>query len=476
MPIKGGADVMSQADETIDLGPAVHALPPANTWPALTGSRASHETCAAIGLTPGVPIVMSGHQPWFWHPGILAKRLAARAWSAAHGAQAAWLTVDQDALWPWTLEVPASTSQGVLAAHKVHLASEQPPSPVSEQPAQRVSIDTDALRAKGCSREIAERLEALCAAINVEQAAPSAAMQIERAMRSLTGDALPSISARSLLSLPACRARLEHMLDDPRACCEAYNRAVATHGGARPLAQQGDDWELPLWRIASGRRELVHASDLRTAQSDSSLFDELAPKALLLTALVRLDICDLFIHGLGGGATAGRDGYDRATEAWVQNWLGASLAPAVAVSADLRLQLATTTDAASSLPTRDDLDRAVHRAHTSASNPEHVGDAERSKRKRALVEAIEQSDSRTERARLFREMHDLLDEHQDVHAEALHGLRAHAEDLRQRQGNRAIAMRRDWPWMLYPQSALDALCTQIEAACQASAASQEHRP
>ena len=56
----------------------------------------------------------------------------------------------------------------------------------------------------------------------------------------------------------------------------------------------------------------------------------LMPRALLLTALVRLGMCDLFIHGTGGLI------YDRVTEQWFADWLGqaeGSIAPMIGVTA-----------------------------------------------------------------------------------------------------------------------------------------------
>src|SRR6185295_16354495 len=108
---------------------------------------------------------------------------------------------------------------------------------------------------------------------------------------------------------------LDRMRADRAACTLAYNRAVARHPSAhvRPLIEEPGRTELPLWRMPDqqGRPRLpVFASDLPGLDPS-----RLAPRALLMTALVRLEACYLFIHGTGGGQ------YDRITEAWLSGWL-----------------------------------------------------------------------------------------------------------------------------------------------------------
>src|SRR5207237_6310283 len=113
--------------------------------------------------------------------------------------------------------------------------------------------------------------------------------------------------------------------------------------------------ELPLWRIrpdgtrmhaydsdvetglGSGQWSVV--SDQRTEQAESKIqnpkskIPPLLPRALFMTALVRLGMCDLFVHGFGGA------NYDRAMEVWIRDWLGVDVGPIAVVSATLRLTL-----------------------------------------------------------------------------------------------------------------------------------------
>ena len=84
-----------------------------------------------------------------------------------------------------------------------------------------------------------------------------------------------------------------------------------------------DDYvEVPLWRIRDdGRRMRAYDSDVERWLDDPPGAPRLMPRALMLTALVRLAMCDLFVHGTGGAA------YDTVMEAWISSWLGVTPAP-----------------------------------------------------------------------------------------------------------------------------------------------------
>jgi hypothetical protein len=60
-----------------------------------------------LGLPTDRPVVMSGHQTTFWHPGILAKWYAMNAAAQrVHGATA-WVAVDHDTDDPTAIAYPA---------------------------------------------------------------------------------------------------------------------------------------------------------------------------------------------------------------------------------------------------------------------------------------------------------------------------------------------------------------------------------
>ena len=70
-----------------------------------------------------------------------------------------------------------------------------------------------------------------------------------------------------------------------------------------------DECELPFWR-------LDRATMSRTPLMEGDSASLIAPRALTLTAIARLLLCDVFIHGTGGAR------YDLAMERWIGAALG----------------------------------------------------------------------------------------------------------------------------------------------------------
>ncbi len=184
----------------------------------------------------------------------------------------------------------------------------------------------------------------------------------------------PSVFATALASTEAFAALLEAMRADPGACVRAYNRACAAHpdAGMRPLVAEEapGQVELPLWRLVPGERKRpVFARELPSIPAH-----ELAPRALLMTGLVRLFACDLFIHGFGGGGLDGAGGYEAINDGWFAAWRETSApvraalpwppAPYVTVTATRLLPLG-----AEAPPTAAEAARAVWRAHHALHDP-----------------------------------------------------------------------------------------------------------
>ncbi len=423
----------------------------AHTDGACTHEHA-RETRLALGLDVDRPVILSGHQPTLWHPGVLAKRFALQACATASNAQPLWLVVDQDTLDPWVFDVPLHNANGSLGITQIRIG----PAPAEAVPMRAVPpITPELVLPPEVPTGVREGLERASALLAEHREAPSAAAQIERVTAALLNDATPAIFASELNTLPGFARLTTKMLDDPAACAQAYNRAVQSHGGARELfCRPGGgegDWELPLWQLNEIRRP-VFASELADLDPRT-----LAPKALSMTALLRLEVCDLFIHGSGGGATGSDGGYDRAAEAWIHDWLGDSLCPATVVSADLHLDLL---DAPA--PGLSDLNSAIHLAHSAQHDPGLVGDPGRAHAKRDLVERITASDDRSVRSELFREMHRLIDEHREANREAVALTAQNAQKIRLRLGDAEIAHRRDWSFVMYPEASIESLRQAIQ--------------
>jgi hypothetical protein len=171
---------------------------------------------------------------------------------------------------------------------------------------------------------------------------------------------------------------------------------------------------------------------------------------------VRRNLCDLFIHGTGGAI------YDRATDSWIREWLGETLAPSVAITADVYRDLPV--DARRDA-TEQHLDHALWLAHSARHNPNLLGDARGEFDKRRLLEQINAAPrSSLQRVDLYRGMHRMLASVRESHQDELKTLDTHAAELRRGLAVTHLESRRDWSCILYQTSQLDRLSKAIEAA------------
>jgi hypothetical protein len=230
----------------------------------------------------------------------------------------------------------------------------------------------------------------------------------------------------------------------------------------RPLVadEVQDRYELPLWWLPpGGPRHHVYAEMLGEIP-----LDQLAPKALLMTGVLRLAGCDLFIHGTGGGGTeesAGHEGYDRVTEDWLHAWLGtepSKLAPITVATATRLLPLP-----GGEPPEPSAVARAVWLAHHARHSPDVLRDAYYGDAKARLVHAVRAAPA-PDRARLFRQLQALLAEYRRLHEPDLQAMQRQAALASGRLLNAAVAFDRTWAFPLYPDSQLESLQAEIIAA------------
>jgi hypothetical protein len=186
--------------------------------------------------------------------------------------------------------------------------------------------------------------------------------------------------------------------------------------------------------------------------------EHLAPRALLLTALMRGAFCDLFIHGLGGA------GYDRITERWWRLWTGSELAPKTTVSADIFLPLDVP------ISTTQQWSQAQWWAHHLPHNIDRVatdlGARERSwvSRKRDLLAHMGDDRDRPRRAGAFAGLHEVNGLLARARPQLLDAARRDLDRTRAGLANRAVAAKRDWCFALYRPAQLAELGDAIGGA------------
>lgn len=410
-----------------------------------------------LGLPTDRPVVMSGHQAEFWHPGIVAKIFALG--HADQRAATAWTVVDTDENDPTQVRYPSRALRA--SAWSLEPKNSHPGVPTGKRPpidARSLTPPEDAPRGP-----IREGLVRIADGLHRAGPAGSLAEQCTIAAFSLLPEhQRPQTVLSSLLARTTLFAELvDAMRRDPLACARAYNAAAAGQPDARlrPLhiAPDGASAELPLWSVAPGRprRRVV-----MPAGGDPPGPSELAPKALLLTALLRRGACDLFIHGTGG------ERYDRAMEAWLRAWdpaplRGGTLAPSITVSGTLRLD-GSAFDHAAPIPTHERIDAAVARAHSAAHAPRLLGDAHAQREKDEDLRAISEASTKALKGTAYMAMHRRLAAWRERRHPELEALASEARRLHALRGVAGVVHDRTYPFPLYGEDALRGLRAEVE--------------
>ncbi|MAE66600.1 MAG: hypothetical protein CMJ18_20205 [Phycisphaeraceae bacterium] len=411
-------------------------------------------------------IIATGHQPWLWHPGILAKSIAVAAGSRVHRAAAVNLVVDHDPIDALSLELPFVRERRI-EIETIVLAEHLPNVPTGCQPPVPASGIVERIRA--LPSPWSSNLEPLARAFAEIDAPHTFAEQISTVLSRLTGawaGAPAIIHSCDLARSDAFQSTVDRMLDDPGRCVTAYNNAIGrlADAGVAPLAIGAHRVELPLWRLEWKRpRQRVFAEQngaaatLR-AEDGSPIDDEgrraLAPRAVLQSALMRHFGCNLFVHGTGGAL------YDRVTEQWWQSWEGGALAPRTIVSADVHRAFDVPVSGANTWR------RARWWMHHLPHNIDRALDLDDapSRRKRSLIEHMDDDRDRVRRARAFEELHEINSGLAAGHPEVLTEARMRLEDAEIGLANRKVAQKRDWFFGLYPKGQIDELAQRISDA------------
>lgn len=347
-----------------------------------TRERVAGITAAASGRpAPRAdrPLILMGHQPIFFHPGVWIKYFLLSKWSGTNGAAGLHCVVDTDATGPISAAIPTGrdgvgrTDRTLVALDDdVPLESAAVPAPDAwEAFAGAVRADLGGLGAP----DLLDRFAAFAAAEPaVRRGAATLAMYLDglrRAYEARAGEPrYTEVNVSTLAATPEFQAFALHLLQEPRAllaayngCLDEYRRAHRVRSAANPfpnLIEAGGRTEMPFWILHGGRRTDLFASreggrlvlgsaaaTLATVPAGPAGVEALAaagvalrPKALTLTMFARLCLGDLFIHGVGGGR------YDRVTDPLAQRLFGVLPAPYAVATATLHLPLGATRDPA----------------------------------------------------------------------------------------------------------------------------------
>lgn len=423
-----------------------------------------------VPILPGAILCGTGHQPGFWHPGILAKFIRARR-LAGPAAAMLHLVVDHDELDPSIVRVPIRVGDRLMS--KTHRLGPAPGARAAmTQPAFDPRPFDASLEAGGASPalpSVSAGLEAAAEALRAARSEPNSAMQVAAAvsllMQPWAGETIRVPTSR-LLESTLGHALIESMRRDPHRCVEAFNEALRIDPRAAKALRGGDDPELPLWTLdRSGRRERVTLS----AIAGGSRRGPLLPRAFLVDAIARLALCDRFVHGTGARR------YGRVASEWIRRWLGVELPPSDIASATCTLPLGPIGG-----PSVDSFHEQARRrawwdpeSLDDASGP-GAGPLSRSAArgpltgpgplKRAMLAEIDSLPRRSpQRRAAHRRMLERLASLRASRAEAFHALDARIARDRERAAIERLAADRTWPFVYFEAAELDALASRIGA-------------
>jgi len=330
------------------------------------------------------PIIMGGHQPDLFHPGVWLKNAALDAYAHRVGGTAVNLVVDTDRCARTTVGVPVGTPRD---ARLEHVPFDAPAAEMAWE--ERGIVDRDCFEAFG--ERAADLLAPLVPdailrrwwPLAVERAHESHRLglglaQARHILEERMGLRSLELPVSELMRLPTVMVFMGWLLAHARMLHEAYNESLAAYrrehrvrGRGRPMPdlavrrEGGEEWlELPwwLWSQEDPQRRRVFASvsspgamalsDLETLRVELPIGPETAPskwidalsrmeehrlrlrpRAILTTLVSRVIVADVFVHGIGGAA------YDRITDDIVRRLTGCDPPRHAVVSGTLRLPL-----------------------------------------------------------------------------------------------------------------------------------------
>lgn len=353
-----------------------------------TGSYHDVPRPANMGEWIQQPIVMGGHQPELFHPGVWLKNFVLDAYARQVGGTAINLVVDTDRCARTSVSVPVGTPR---EAHFEEVFFDLPAPEMAWE--ERGFLDRDCFAAfgkKACdllrpveSDPVLRRWWPL--AVERAEGCHRLGLALAQARHSLEGRyglETFELPASELVKLPTVMVFIGWLLAHARLLHEAYNGALTAYrvahrerSGSRPmpdLAVRTDDpaegqWlEIPwwIWSREDPRRRRAFAnmstpgtlviSDMETLRvelpiapetSPSKWVDALSrmeehairfrPRAIITTLVSRMLVADVFVHGIGGAA------YDQITDEIVRRLTGCDPPRYAMVSGTLRLPAAT---------------------------------------------------------------------------------------------------------------------------------------
>lgn len=366
-----------RAEVRQELAPAVAAYSATYS----SGDSGSSDAIGAAQLLRDAPLVVGGHQPAMFHPGVWAKNFGLAAAARQVRGRGLNLVIDTDTCQSTSIRVPggelSNPTQETIAFD----------APTAEVPWEEQRV-VDRAVARAFPAAVHAQLGGLIETPFLGEFWPRVLARVEHtdrwglalaqarhAFERQWGSANVELPQSAVCGLTGFRRWLSALIEQAASFRETHNAALADYRRANhlrsrnhpvpELARQADWCELPLW-VWSGdqprrRRLFARAGQGRLWLGDLAGWECALPaggsgsdadaqvvalaeveaqgvrirtRALATTLFARLVLGDLFVHGIGGAK------YDELTDEIVRRWCGFEPPSYLILSATLELPLA----------------------------------------------------------------------------------------------------------------------------------------
>jgi hypothetical protein len=382
------------------------------------------------------PLLLTGHQPELCHPGVWFKTFWLDRTAKLLDAATLNLVVDTDDVKSLVIRVPRPHDDPARVRLDAVPFDIGPASvPYEERPVH----DPETFRSFGERTGIDPAL--WHEAVRHDGTLGDRFVHIRTIREEAWGCVVPRLTVSRLSRSGSFREFATAVLADLPKFAASFNRAVAAYRTRHRLASRTHPFpelrpgEAPFWEARGGER--------RPARANADPL-RLRPRALTLTLYSRLILGDGFVHGIGGG------NYDEVTDDLIRDWLGLEPPTIQVVSGTFRLPFEPFPDA--------DVHEATRRLRDLSQNPQrHLGLA--SPHARAMIDELATwiaASTATKADR--RDRRQAIDRLKGMLRIPLDGVRrdrdAALADTSTRAAANAILRRRDYAWVLFPESQL----------------------
>jgi hypothetical protein len=439
---------------------------------------------------PDLPLILMGHQPLFFHPGVWLKYFLLTRLCAVHRASGLHLIVDSDAAGPISAPLPTYQDRLVRVtetlldlADDIPLEAVRPPTPeewegfcsrvrgrLATLPGLRLEERVDALadsaaRARAAARTLGDFLAGVRRACERRAGEPG---YLEVPVSHLATTSEFYAFALRVMMEP------EELLRSYNSRLDEYRRLHHLRSAANPfpnLTRGSGGIEMPFWVVRAGRRTDVFASraggrlvlatadgpltrvsaDLSGARDLAGAGLALRPKAMMLTMFARLCLGDLFIHGVSGGR------YDRVTDAILTDIFGCPPPAYVVATGTLHLPLPREVDALEECRVLER--RLMDLRHNPDRYIEATSEVERGlvTEKWALIHAVEAMRPGPERRAATRRIREVNEQLAKALAPEIARTEARLASLRQVEDSEDVVRYRGYPFFLFDPAEVGAL-------------------